>query len=152
MILLMVFLIAYFCMLFFVPYFKNNWFAFSILFMSVFLLVKAYFFRSDSSLFYSILLWQVSIIFFNNLNKSLTIFQIGSLINTMVAFAFFIDYLVFLSKFTLYSFLTNFSISLPVLLYSFNCINLVLMILFVCGALLLSIAIIFNKNEKIQSS
>ena len=122
LIIFVIFLIAYLFMLFFVQKFMDNWFSFFLLFMSAFMLIKSYFFRSDSSLFFSVLFWQISIIFFNELYKSLSTFQIGSLITTMVALAFFVDFLVFKSKFTFYSFLTNFSTSLPVLLYSFNCL------------------------------
>ncbi len=134
------------------PWFRDNWFSMVLYFVSMFMFIKSYFFRSDSSLFFAVLFFQISFLFMNKTNKFFTLFQLGSVINTMVALAFLVDFLVFNSKFTFYSFLTNFSVSLPILFYSFNCINLILMILFVCGALLLSIAIIFKKDEKIQSS
>lgn len=141
--------VAYIVMLFFLPGFKDNWFAFVLYFMSIYMFIKAYFFRSDSSLFFAVLFFQITFLFLDGTANDFNMFQLSSIINIMVAISFFLDFVVFHSKFTLYSFLTNFSLSLPVLLYSFNCINLILMILFLCGALLLSIAIIFKKDEKI---
>lgn len=146
---IIILLVAYIVMLFFLPGFRDDWFSFVLYFMSIYMFLKAYFFRSDSSLFFAVLFFQSTFLFLGGAKDGLSIFQLGSIINAMIASAFFICFLFFHSKFTLYSFLTNFSLSLPVLLYSFNCINLILMILFLCGALLLSIAIIFSKNEKI---
>ena len=146
---LIIFAVAYVFLIVFLQWFRDNWFAMVLYFISIYLFIKSYFFRSDSSLFFASLFFQVSFLFMNKTNESLSLFHLGSVINTMVSLAFFVAFLVFHSKFTLYSFLTNFSSSLPVLFYSFNCINLILMILFVCGALLLSVAIIFSRDEKI---
>ena len=150
LILLIILLIAYFVMLFFVPWFRNEWLSFALYFLSFYMFIKAYFFRSDSSLFFALIFLQCSFLLTEYVRTNYSLFQISSIFNLIITFSFFVDYLVFKSKFLFYSFLTNFFISLPTFLYAFNCINLVLMILLLCGVLLFFGATILKwKYEKI---
>ena len=130
--------------------FRKNWFSFFLYFVSVYMLIKAYFFRSDSSLFFSVLFMLSSVALTNNNLQTYSMFQISSVLNIIVSISFFVDFLFFQSKFTFYSFLTNFLLSLPVFLYAFSCINLILMILFLCGAIaILFFVLLLNRYEKI---
>ena len=150
LILMIVLLIAYFVMLFFVPWFKNEWFSFALYFLSFYMFIKSLFFRSDSSLFFALIFLQSSILMIETIKNSFNMFQLSTIFNLFITIAFFVDYLVFKSKFLFYSFLTNFFTSLPILLYAFNCISLVFLILLLCGVLLLFLATILKwKYEKI---
>ena len=134
----------------FVAGFRQNWFAFFLYFVSVYMLIKAYFFRSDSSLFFSVLALLSSLVFTSNSLQTYSLFQLSSILNMLVAMSFFVDFLFFQSKFTFYSFLTNFLLSFPVFLFAFSCINLILMILFLCGALaILFFVLLLSRYEKI---
>ena len=150
MIIMIVLLIAYLVMLFFVPWFRDEWTSFALYFLSSYMFIKAYFFRSDSSLFFAFVFLQSSVLMIEFIKINFSMFQLSSIVNLIITMSFFIDYLVFKSKFLFYSFLTNFFISLPIFLYAFNCINLVYLILLLCGVLLLFLVTILKwKYEKI---
>ena len=150
LILLIILLIAYFVMLFFVPTFRDEWLSFALYFLSFYMFIKAYFFRSDSSLFFALVFLQSSVLMIEFIKINYSMFQLSSIFNLIISISFFIDYLVFKSKFLFYSFLTNFFISLPIFLYAFNCINLFFLISLLCGVLLFFGATILKwKYEKI---
>lgn len=150
LILITVLLIAYFVMLFFVPWFGDEWLASALYFLSVYMFIKAYYFRSDSSLFFALVFLQSSVLMLESVKSNFSLFQLSTIFNLLITIAFFVDYLVFRSKFLFYSFLTNFFTSLPIFLYAFNCISLVFLILLLCGVLLLFLATILKwKYEKI---
>ena len=150
LILMIVLLIAYFVMLFFVPWFRDEWLSFGLYFLSSYMFIKAYFFRSDSSLFFALVFLQSSVLMIEFVRINYSLFQLSSIFNMIVSISFCVDHLMFKSKFLFYSFLTNFFTSLPIFLYAFNCISLVFLILLLCGVLLLFVATILKwKYEKI---
>ena len=150
MIYFLILTVTYFCMLFFFESIRQNWFSYALLFLSLYMFLKAYFFRSDSSLFGAVLAFLAMILFHNDFSLWQNNFQFGTTFSIAISFAFFVDFLFFQSKFTFYSFLPNFLLSFPIFLYAFNCINLVLMISLLCGAVLVVILLILaNKYGKI---
>ena len=137
-------------MFFFVSTFKNNWFAMAFLFLAIYMFCKAYFFRSDSSIFFGSIFFQNFFLFFDEIYKGLTTFQLGTVFALIISISFLVCHLIFNSKFTLILFLTNFLLTFPIFLFAFNCINLILMVSFLCGVLILFVSIILlGKNEKI---
>ena len=141
LILLLALLIAYFVMLFFLDktFVKQNWFYIALLFESIYLFAKSYFFKSDSSLYLGTLLFLLGIFGFilpnvyysNTFLLSYLIFSFS--ISHFFVFCFFKKYAHF------YTFIFLFLLFLPMFLYSFNCINLLLMISSICGVVLLTI-------------
>lgn len=136
--------------LIFFDFVKQNWFIFAIGFISIYLMIKSYFFRSDSSLFlvfFSVML--IIILILNNV-YGFSNMQLGSIISVAYSVAFLFVYLIFYNMFCFWTFFVNFMLNLPTLLFSFNCINLVLMILFLSGELVLfGIVLLLKKYGKI---
>ncbi len=136
--------------LIFVSEIRQNWLSLALFFMSVYMALKTYFFRSDSSLFLTVFLICLAFLLSVEVVSSFSTFQIGALIAISVSISFLIDYIIFRNVFCFWTFFVNFMTNLPILLYTFNCINLLLMILFLSGEiLLLAAAFVMKKYGKI---
>ena len=130
----------------FVPQVRENWFSFGLLFLSVFMLIKTCIFRSDSSLFLTVLLLLSSIIFSKEIINISNFSQISSYFSMANCVALLIDYVFFYKKIILWTFLLNFFLSFPIFLFITHCINLLLMILFLCGAVVLAVTLTLVKK------
>ena len=150
LIILFILILTFALVMIFSPESRANWLSFGLFFLSVYLFFKAYFFRSDSSLFLAVLLIQSSVIFSKEITNISSLFQISSYFSLANAFAFFVDWIFFGKKILLWTFLLNFFVNFPIFLFATNCINLFLMILFLCISTLLSVLIyVGRKNGKI---
>lgn len=115
---------------------SEHWFCLGLLFVAVFLFIKAYMFRSDSSLYLA------SLCLFFAVNGSLTIVYNLSAITTisLSVLCFSLAHLILFSFFhklnNFYIFIFLFVLFLPIFLFAFYCINLRLMILLLCGEML----------------
>ena len=146
LILLTILILTYSALLIFSPEFRANLLSFGFLFLSAFLMIKSYFFRSDSSLFLAVLLFQSSVIFSKEITYISTFFQISSYFSLAVSISFFVDWLFFNKKILFWTFLLNFFISFPIFLFATHCINLILMILFLCLAMIISILLFIGRK------
>lgn len=142
----LVFLVVAYFVLLFLGGQTKNWFSVALFFLSVYMSIKSYFFKSDSSLFFAVLLLQLSIVYCANLNYILPFLCFVSIFGFCVTFAFFVNFLVFGKKTVFWLFLLNFLLNLPIFLYSIYCINLLLMLLFLCGVLMLAMALVSAKK------
>ena len=142
----LVFLIVAYFVLLFLDGQAKNWFSIALFFLSVYMAIKSYFFKSDSSLFFAVLLLQLSIVYYANLNSILPFLCFASIFGFCVAVAFLVNFLVFGKKTVFWLSLLNFLVNLPFFLYSIYCINLLLMLLFLCGVLMLAILLVSTKK------
>lgn len=150
LIVLLLLALAYFVCFLAFSGFKTDWLSFLIAFLSIYLFIKAYFFRSDSSLFLAVFLFFLSVILEKNVSSIFSVAQSVSLIIFFASIAFLIDYCVFDNVFCFLSFFVIFLISIPNLLYAFHCINLFFLILFLCGVnALFIIMLLLRKYGKI---
>ena len=137
---LLTLLIAYFVMLFFLDktYREQNWFYIALLFESAYLFTKAYFFKSDSSLYLATLVFFFAIFgLFAPARQNVSVLIAYLLIS--FAFAHFSVFCFFKKYAHLFAFILLFLLFLPMFLYSFNCINLILMVSSICGVFLFAI-------------
>lgn len=125
---------------------RQNWLSLSLFFISVYLFIKSYFFRSDSSLFLALLSLFCSVILNVNFVASFSTFQLGSLVSIALCAAFLLDWIIFHNSFCFWTFYVNIFTNLPVFLYAFDCINLLLMILSLCGAVVLVLSTLLIKK------
>ena len=150
LIVLLLLAVAYFVCFLVFSVFKTDWLSFLIAFLSIYLFIKAYFFRSDSSLFLAVFLLFLSVMLERNISSVFSVMQIVVLIVFLMSIAFFIDYCVFGNAFCLLAFFVIFLVTIPNLLYAFHCINLFFLILFLCGEnALLVIMLLLRKYGKI---
>ena len=150
LIILLVLILTFASLMIFSPESRANWLSFGLLFLSVYLFIKAYFFRSDSSLFFAVLLVLSSVIFSKEITNNASLFQISSYFSLANTIAFFVDWIFFGKKILFWTFLLNFFVSFPIFLFATNCINLFLMTLFLCISALVSVLIyVGKKNGKI---
>lgn len=111
----------------------NYWFVVGLFLISIYVLSKSIVFRSDSSLYLSILCFMISIfgtlanIYYFNLFTLISFLLLSFSISHLLLFLFFHK----ISNF--WTFVFFFLLFLPVILYSFYCINLLIMLLFICG-------------------
>lgn len=134
----------------FLPVVRKNWFALSFLTISIYLFFKSYFFRSDSSLFLAVFCLQLSALLSTDIAFSISLNQLFSLVAMSISLSFLICYFVFHNIFCLISFLTNFLLTLPILLFFFNCINLIILISSFIGEIVLLLAtLVLRKYGKI---
>ena len=126
--------------------FRTDWLCFALAFLSVYLFVKTYFFRSDSSLFLATFLLFLSMFLQKNISSVFSVTQIIALIILFVSISFLVDYCVFSNVFCFLAFFVNFLISIPNLLYAFHCINLFFLILSLCGENVLFIIILLLRK------
>ncbi len=146
MIVFFVLAIYYVLFLIFVGSIRENWLSLALLFLAVYMSFKTYFFRSDSSLFMALFLLFLSFFLNVNIIYNFTTFQIVAILLTAISVIFLIDYIIFGNVFCFWTFFVNFVINLPFLLYSFNCINLLLMLLFLSGEILLFFTTLMVKK------
>ena len=146
-------LIVFFCLLFlyaiiliFFAVTRENWLSLALLLISIYLFVKTYFFRSDSSLFIAVLCVFLSITFNAMVIKSLSLNELSAFISMAVTYDFLLDYAIFGNKFCFWAFIANILTNLPIFLYTFHCINVILMILLLSGDLILLGAILLRKK------
>ena len=137
--------VAYFVMLFFNEFLSQNWFSFGLLFLAVFMTVKSYLFRSDSSLFLAVFLMYCFIIF-SGLFEEFSFFEVATFLSLASSLSLFLTFTIFGNKFCFWTSLTSFLLTFPIFLYITHCINLLLMILFLCGAIILAILLICLKR------
>ena len=150
LVILLLLFIVYIVCFFVADYFKANWLFFALAFLSVYMLAKTYFFRSDSSLFMATLLFFLSFILTKEISSFFSTTQVLSIILAFVSIAFFVDFCVFGNIFCFLSFFVIFLISIPNLLYAFHCINLFFLILFLCGEnVLFFVILMLRKYGKI---
>lgn len=146
LIVLLLLAVLYFVCLAVFSAFRIEWLCFALAFLSVYLFIKTYFFRSDSSLFLALFLLFLSVLLEKNIVSIFSATQIIALIVFVVSIAFFVDYCVFGNVFCFLAFFVNFLISIPNLLYAFHCINLFFLILFLCGENVLFIIILLLRK------
>lgn len=139
--LLIALLIAYFCMLFFLEsaFKKANWFYIALLFESAYMFTKAYYFKSDSSLYLSAFLLSFGLLGIFVLSQHFSVANLAAILTICFALSHFLVFCFFKKQFHLYTFIFLFLLFLPIFLYSFNCINLLLMVSSICGVFLLTI-------------
>lgn len=113
--------------------FSNFWFYIFVFYFSVYMFVKSYVFRSDSSLYLATLSFCLSVA-----GGLIQIFQFSFiLILSLIIFCFSLSHLslfLFFNKsvnFVIFIFL--FLLFLPLILYAFYCINWLILILLLCG-------------------
>lgn len=111
----------------------NYWFITGLFLISVYLFAKSVVFRSDSSLYLATLCLCFCVfsvvanyIYFNAL-------LIIAFVFLSFALSHLVLYLVFNKISNFFIFIFNFLLFLPLILYAFYCINLLIMILFICG-------------------
>lgn len=138
--------IFYLISLVFFEVLRKDWLSLNLLLIAAYLFVKTYFFRSDSSLFLAFLSLFASIILNTNIVWNFSTFQAGSLVSVAVCASFLLDWIIFHNSFCFWTFYTNFFTNLPIFLYAFNCINLTLMVLFLCGAVGLILSTLLIKK------
>ena len=144
--------VAYFVVPFFLPkkFFFENWFFLALFALSLFMFCKAYIFRSDSSLFLASLLLQNSIVGVASQNFSFLPFQILSLVVLSFSISHLAVFLFFGNFQHFFAFIAFFLLFLPMLLFAFDCINLLLMLSSICGEILLILmAILLKRYGKI---
>ena len=144
-------LIAYFVVLFFLndATRKDNWFYIALLFESAYMFIKSYLFKSDSSLYFAVVIFALSLFgFFTKTYFDSTPFLISIFILSF-CFAHFFVFATFKKYAHFYTSIFLFLLFLPIFLYSFNCINLILMVSSICGVFLLiflaGIFVIYGK-------
>lgn len=134
----------------FLPTAKMCWFEFGLFVLGIYMCIKAYVFRSDSATFMAFLLVFCSLVFCKLFGSNFDLSQTFSLIGLGVSLAFFVSYLFFEKSTLLFLFFVNILLNLPFFLYAFHCINLLLMISLLCGALATSFLVLsMKKNGKI---
>lgn len=133
-------------LLIFLPITRENWLSMSLIIVSIYLFFKTYFFRSDSSLFLALFCLHLSVLLNTNFAFSISLNQLFSLIAMSISSSFLLCYLIFHNIFCFSSFLVNFLTTLPMLLYFFNCINLIILILSLSGEIVLLFAILTLKK------
>lgn len=144
-------LIAYFVVLFFLEktFRRQNWFFVALLFESAYLFTKAYFFKSDSSLYLGSFLFFLSVFGLASSNFQNSVVLLISYLLLSLALSHFMVYCFFKKHAHFFAFIFIFLLFLPMFLYSFNCINLPLMILSICGvflfATLAGVFVIYGK-------
>ena len=126
----------------------NFWFVVGLLFLSLYMFAKAVVFRSDSSLYLATLCLIISVLG----GLSGFIYLKPTILISFIFLSFAICHLVlclFFNKISnLFTFIFFFLLFLPLILYSFYCINLLTMILFICGDVVTFMALhICDKYE-----
>lgn len=126
----------------------NNWFYVGLSFIGIYLFIKTYFFRSDSSLFLGTIIFLLSV-----LGGVSNIFNFSAIF--IIAHCILIVGLGFLSIFTIFHNKSNFGafiffllLYLPLILFSFYCINLVTMILLLCLDILIFLVLMLVRKRK----
>lgn len=125
---------------------KINWFYIGTFILSLFLFVKSYVFRSDSSLFLATSLLGFSFLGTVATKYSYNFITIMSFCVFILAFSNFSNYVFFNKIFNFYCFLFFILLFLPLILFSFNCINLILMISSLCGVIILFAILQFGRK------
>ena len=126
------------------------WFEVSLFTLSLYLFVKSYIFRSDSSLYLGSICFLISLLIFTNKMVNMNIL-------TIISFAVLCFGLTHLSLFLFFNKINNFFafiflflLFLPLILHSFYCINLPLMLLLLCGDIVVFLVLhIRDKYERI---
>lgn len=113
--------------------FFDCWFYVGLFFIGVYMLIKAYLFRSDSSLFLANLLVGFSVV-----GVLYLIYHVKTLICVAncflsVAISFLFNFAFFHKKYDVYYFVFFFILFLALFLFSIYCINLLIMLLLLCG-------------------
>lgn len=146
-----------FCILFliymtlaiFMPvFFKEYWFFCALFFLSIYLLAKAYSFRSDSSLFLGTVLMCFFAILCITIKHSYNFITVFSYIILSLAIGNLANFTFFHKIFNFYLFIFLILLFLPLILFAFYCINLGLMLLSICGVIVLfAIIPLVNRYE-----
>lgn len=143
-------LATYIVALFFMVQFNmfKYWFYLGLSFIGIYLFIKAFFFRSDSSLFLGTIIFLLSV-----LGGVSNIFNFSAIF--IIAHCILIVDLGFLSIFTIFHNKSNFGafiffllLYLPLILFSFYCINLVTMILLLCLDILIFLVLMLVRKRK----
>ena len=122
LILLITLLIAYCCMLFFLnsTFRKENWFYIALLFESAYMFTKAYYFKSDSSLYLAMFLLLVGLFGVFVLNRQFNITNLAIILTISFAFSHLLVFCFFKKSFHFYTFIFLFLLFLPIFLYSLH--------------------------------
>lgn len=114
----------------------SYWFFISIFYISIFMFAKSVVFRSDSSLYLATLLLCFSVLGFALNGQNYSAFALAAFILMSFGVSHLVLSIFFGKIFHILAFIFYFLLFLPLILYSFYCINLPLMILLICGDVL----------------
>lgn len=113
--------------------FFDCWFYVGLFFIGLYMFIKAYLFRSDSSLFLANLLVGLSVVGILNQTYHIKTLTCVASCFLCVAISFLFNFAFFHKKYNVYYFVFFFILFLALFLFSIYCINLLIMLLLLCG-------------------
>ena len=126
------------------------WFELGLLTLSLYLFVKSYIFRSDSSLYLGSVCFFISLLIFASKIVNMSTLTIFAFAVFCFALSHLLLFLIFNKIINFFTFIFLFLLFLPLILYSFYCINFALMLLLLCGDMIVFFVLyIRDKYERI---